>query len=139
MTTIGLLAVPYGSTHAVADQATCAAWNWPNPDARYVGRAAAVGMDGEGGGEVILEKGKRRSDGRNVVWGHFPPNGVGHRDVWMDVSFNGGATWIQCGPFGGAGSENLDTKFHVTSPSPSWKMRACGKNARHRLRCTAWY
>ncbi|MFK0243925.1 hypothetical protein ACIQUM_04440 [Amycolatopsis azurea] len=58
--------------------------------------------------------------------------------VWMDWTRNGGATWIQCGPF--VVSHTFQTKTSAaqrTNPSPSWQFRACGMvGGTGSVRCT---
>jgi hypothetical protein len=59
--------------------------------------------------------------------------------VWMDWSTNGGASWIQCGPFD-AGSRQF-TPAQRTSSSTQWVFRACGRLIPPNTQslCTAWW
>ncbi|WHT16053.1 hypothetical protein N8J89_23275 [Crossiella sp. CA-258035] len=91
-----------------------------------------------GGGSIKLEGGRRNRDGASVVWAHHFGGRAGHKSVWMDVSFNRGASWIQCGPFETWG-DSVDSRIHVTSPDPAWKMRACGWYEGGSSVCSRWY
>jgi hypothetical protein len=62
--------------------------------------------------------------------------------VWMDWTTNGGASWLQCGPFvvdrGNGTSKTSAAKR--TSSSTSYKFRACGKLlGGSTTKCTTWW
>ena len=57
--------------------------------------------------------------------------------VWMDWTRNGGATWLQCGPFSvSRRNQSITSAAKVTSPSSQYMFRACGDRP---LRCTGWW
>jgi hypothetical protein len=59
--------------------------------------------------------------------------------VWMDVSNNGGASWIQCGPFAAFPASSVTSAAYPTSSSSRRKFRACGKVYVLRVECTPWW
>ncbi|MDR7275729.1 hypothetical protein [Catenuloplanes atrovinosus] len=60
--------------------------------------------------------------------------------VWMDWTQNGGATWLQCGPFQiTAPGQTKTTAAKRTSSSTSWRVRACGAFSGGPVRCGAWW
>lgn len=61
--------------------------------------------------------------------------------VWMDWTTDGGATWVQCGPFFAIATFQTKTSAaQRTNPSTAWRFRACGmmKDIRPH-RCTDWW
>ncbi|MFF3489181.1 hypothetical protein ACFYXC_38965 [Streptomyces sp. NPDC002701] len=77
--------------------------------------------------------------GSNGDWG---PTARGL--VWMDVTNNGGASWIQCGPFTtfSAGAR-LTTAAYPTSSSASRAFRVCAQvtslGTNSNIACTPWW
>ena len=65
---------------------------------------------------------------------------VGDR-VWMDWTTNGGASWLQCGPFTvGSAGQSRTTAAKQTSSSPDYQFRACGALAGNQpVQCTSWW
>jgi hypothetical protein len=59
--------------------------------------------------------------------------------VWMDVSNDGGANWIQCGPFDASRLTSVTSAAYPTSSSSQRKFRACGKVYVLRVLCTPWW
>lgn len=59
--------------------------------------------------------------------------------VWMDVSNNGGASWIQCGPFDASRLASVTSAAYPTSSSNQRRFRACGKIYVLRFECTPWW
>lgn len=59
--------------------------------------------------------------------------------VWLDASGNGGATWLQCGPFL-VGIDGYDawSKAARARPDPNLRFRACG-SIDGVIRCTGWW
>lgn len=45
--------------------------------------------------------------------------------LWMDVTNDGGNSWIQCGPFGASGSQVKTTAAYPTNNDPNRKFRVC--------------
>ncbi|QXJ24757.1 hypothetical protein AGRA3207_006148 [Actinomadura graeca] len=127
------------ATPATASVKDCDSWTWPHPNTTHLRTVRQVAVPG--GGAVKLEEGKSNANGKKVVWGHFPPNRAGKgKYLWMDVSFDHGRTWLQCGPFRTSNGDDKATKFHFTSPDPAWRMRACGSNVGiEQFACTTWY
>ncbi|WP_344320409.1 hypothetical protein [Streptomyces macrosporus] len=66
--------------------------------------------------------------GRQMGWGFLEarnlPSSV-RVDLWMDVTNDGGNTWIQCGPFSMWGSGTITTAAYPTSSSSLRKFRVC--------------
>lgn len=89
-----------------------------------VGGAAASNAFGDHG-TYYLETGT--VGGRQMGWGYLTTHGGEYTqaDLWMDVSNDGGATWIQCGPFSTYMGGTLTTAAYPTSASPSRRFRAC--------------
>ena len=59
--------------------------------------------------------------------------------VWMDVSNNGGASWIQCGPFAASQEVAVTSAAYPTSSSSQRKFRACGRIWVDAVLCTPWW
>ncbi|GAA0915295.1 hypothetical protein [Virgisporangium aurantiacum] len=60
--------------------------------------------------------------------------------VWMDWTTNGGASWLQCGPFSVGGTGRTKTSAAKnTSSSALWQFRACGRAVGGQSRCTNWW
>jgi hypothetical protein len=66
--------------------------------------------------------------------------GVGDR-VWMDWTTNGGASWLQCGPFTvGSAGHSKTSAARQTNPSAGYQFRACGQLAGNQpIKCTTWW
>ncbi|MGW0523758.1 hypothetical protein [Crossiella sp. NPDC003009] len=73
---------------------------------------------GPGGAATFTGSVPRTTVAAPVVWAHHFGGRAGHKSVWLDVSFNRGASWIQCGPFETWG-DSVDSRIHVTSPDPA--------------------
>ncbi|MGW0467790.1 hypothetical protein ACWDX6_21390 [Streptomyces sp. NPDC003027] len=60
---------------------------------------------------------------------------------WMDVSRDGGRSWIQCGPFTlTRDGESPWTPAHAASPDPNLRFRACGRAADEgQSACGPWW
>jgi hypothetical protein len=116
---------------AAATPGQCATWHVPGRDAYHVRPIHTVFT--RAGGHIILESGKA-TQGQPTKWcGATIPQceGTPGKVRRTDVSFNDGRFWIRCGPFRAKGTDNLDSKFHATSRSPGWTMRACGSDLGH--------
>ncbi|WP_433328393.1 hypothetical protein [Spirillospora sp. CA-294931] len=89
---------------------------------------------------VTLESGTVA--GRQRGWGRIGGINGGvleaNNKVWMDVSQDGGRTWLQCGPFGGSTSGPLTTPAAYTTGDANRKFRACGTLAVE-IKCTGWW
>jgi hypothetical protein len=60
--------------------------------------------------------------------------------VWMDWTTNGGASWLQCGPFSVGGFNKTKTSAaKTTSSSSTYQFRACGTGVGLANRCTSWW
>lgn len=60
---------------------------------------------------------------------------------WMDVTNDGGSTWIQCGPFGASGVQTRTTAAYPTNTNPNRKFRVCGSvsGAGSNIQCLSWW
>jgi hypothetical protein len=60
---------------------------------------------------------------------------------WMDVTNDGGSTWIQCGPFGASGVQTKTTAAYPTNTNPNRKFRVCGSvsGAGSNIQCLSWW
>ena len=72
--------------------------------------------------EYATINGVQRGFGR-IQAGGQPGIGFG---LWMDVTNDGGRTWIQCGPFGASGVDTKTTPAYPTNNDPNRKFRTCG-------------
>ncbi|WP_052032654.1 hypothetical protein [Streptomyces viridochromogenes] len=67
--------------------------------------------------------------------------------VWMDVTRNGGSSWLQCGPFTATESHNtshtpMTTPAYPTSADPNVRFRACVSRTsvnNYPIHCTPWW
>jgi len=60
--------------------------------------------------------------------------------VWMDWTTNGGASWIQCGPFEvTAANQTKTSAAQRTSSDPNWQFRACGRAFPNFSVCGPWW
>ncbi|MFB9558576.1 hypothetical protein [Streptomyces roseoviridis] len=82
-------------------------------------------------------------NGQEMGWGYLQVHSTNwhtHFEVWMDVTNDGGRSWIQCGPFWTLNSR-ITTAAYPTSSSPSRAFRVCGSaypgNAG--IACTNWW
>ncbi|MFF6776939.1 hypothetical protein ACFY8W_25785 [Streptomyces sp. NPDC012637] len=82
-------------------------------------------------------------NGQEMGWGYLQFHSTGwhtYGDVWMDVTNDGGNSWIQCGPFTTL-YNRITTAAYPTSSSPSRAFRVCGSlwpgNAG--ISCTGWW
>jgi hypothetical protein len=66
------------------------------------------------------------TNGRQIAWARVE-DGYGNPRVWMDISYNGGADWYQCGPVrrDTTNTGQVWTQATYTSTDPNLKMRAC--------------
>lgn len=95
-----------------------------------------------------------RIDGVQYGWASYDI--ARNRDrVWMDVSRNGGRSWLQCGPFEPgvserpAGADNTSTQLATpgmrTSKDANVRFRACGQtyyapaDSYSPVHCTGWW
>lgn len=64
-------------------------------------------------------------------------------DFWMDWTTNGGASWLQCGPFNRwPSTASMTTPAKITSSSTSYLFRACAgvpTEWGYWTECTAWW
>jgi hypothetical protein len=107
------------------------------PDARTV---ASVDLGFGQGVRAELRVGTYAGGQRG--WARLVGPYVGSDAYWMDWTTNGGASWIQCGPFtpNGNGGRNY-TPGQRTNASTQWRFRACGRLIPPSLesRCTGWW
>lgn len=125
-----LVSVPTSPTHATPQQCT----TWPSPNTAVNPRTVrSVRLYDR---TIQLRAGNIR--GIQHGWAKILNYRSSDR-VWMDVSNDGGRTWIQCGPFY---ASRQYTPAYPTSSSSNRKFRACGDVLIDGTRwfvCTAWW
>jgi hypothetical protein len=139
-TALAALALTLTATAVTAGQASatpadCASWpSAANATNAYIGASESPGDSTY----VNLWFGK--INGRGAGWASI--SGFSGDKVWLDVTHNRGASWVQCGPFALSGSGRLGkrTPAHYTNPDPNVLFRACGREANAvRSICSGWY
>jgi hypothetical protein len=93
-----------------------------------------------GGVRVELHRATIGGVGRG--WAKITGFSTGPGDqVWMDWTQNGGAGWLQCGPFTiTAVGQTKTSAAQRTNPSTQWLFRACGKLSWWTwAECTTWW
>ncbi|MFD5326883.1 hypothetical protein [Streptomyces sp. NPDC127092] len=84
-------------------------------------------------------------NGRELGWGYLKTVTTwawyGRADVWMDVTNDGGNTWIQCGPFSEFfPGKRITTAAYPTSSSSSRAFRVCASlTGVNDIACTDWW
>ncbi|MFE7777045.1 hypothetical protein ACFU5O_24765 [Streptomyces sp. NPDC057445] len=104
-------------------------------DEAYDTAARQVTLHGEGI-NISLQYGNIRGVQRG--WARIAGDVQPGNQVWMDVSSDGGAHWLQCGPFTSRNGENKTSAAQRTSTNPHHKFRACG-STRSGIHCTGWW
>lgn len=106
-------------------------YNKSGTDARAVSMGYGVTVRLQYGTVAGVQQGWARIDGATLAGDQ----------VWMDWSQNGGASWLQCGPFTVKSPNSPDTSAAKrTSSSTSYKFRACGDLIGvGETRCTDWW
>lgn len=151
----GLVAGTSGAAQAAASDCTGGANGFTDIPDSLSGRGVA------GAGAVVLEWPTNTVysvvsyamqtgtvGGRQMGWGvlssgsTWGPGTTGM--VWMDVTNNGGGTWIQCGPFYlSSANGRITTAAYPTSSSSSRAFRVCAKAAipvrETAITCTPWW
>lgn len=129
----GLLAAG-GGTSAAASPGDCA--NWWSADGATNARAARA-MVIPGGRYDTLMYGN--INGIQHAWSQYDGNTRTGEHGWMDVSWDGGRTWLQCGPFRVEyDGQTVRSKAFRTSNDPKVKVRSCD-DADGSIACTSWW
>jgi hypothetical protein len=125
---LALGALAAGIEPASASEADCA--NGANgfvdiPDNLATGSRArpAINM----GSGVTLELRYGTVYGRQRGWARIYGDLLEGDRVWMDWTTNGGASWLQCGPFYAGGLNSKTSAAKSTNPSPTYQFRACAR------------
>jgi len=90
------------------------------------------------GARIILYRGPLAGGQRGwaMIDGQTLPGDL----VWMDWTRDGGASWIQCGPFQvTANGQTKTSAAQRTSSDPRWQFRACGHVSPVGTRCGPWW
>jgi hypothetical protein len=151
----GLILGAPGTAQAAASDCTGGANGFTDIPDSLSGRAVG------GGGGLVASDSRGNSigsygmqagyvNGREMGWGYLQTSGswiyetVGY--VWMDVTNNGGSSWIQCGPFQTfEHNKRLTTAAYPTSSSSSRAFRVCAEvklvasHGTSGIQCTPWW
>lgn len=149
----GLVAGSSGAAQAAASDCVGGAKGFTDiPDSlsgRGVGGAGALVLDNPHAvASYAMQTGN--VNGRSMGWGVIQAgsgsnwNSGVRADVWMDVTNDNKASWIQCGPFSvTTAGKRITTPAYPTSNSASRAFRVCasvnGPNGSTGVTCTSWW
>jgi hypothetical protein len=90
---------------------------------------------------VHLREGSQ--NGQNYEWGLITGATTPFDEGYLDITFNGKQSWIQCGATYIGATTSIVSGVYATRADPNFQMRACGRIwedfSDHQDGCTAWY
>ncbi|MET7698661.1 hypothetical protein [Streptomyces sp. NPDC005485] len=121
------IAGPAGFAHAAASDCDGGRNGFTDISDSLTGRVVPGYPFEIGGSHFSLEYGT--VGGVQRGWAHLAASGISfpQDEVWMDWTRDGGASWIQCGPFTLGSKSSKTTAAQHTSNDHNWRFRACGK------------
>ena len=123
------------SAPAQATAADCASQPWPSPVTNV---STVYTVDTGFGTAVDLRKGTLNT--KQAGWARIRGTTISGDLVWMDVTKDSGAHWVQCGPFSVDSSGGIPyTRAYYTSSSASYQFRACGRAVGGNSICGPWW